>query len=203
MPPELRLGLAEDQSLRNACLAARWKEDLKSHGERGNDAHTCRNLIRFFGVLRFIRRQELLGFASGLEWCHQGLELQRKKRRGRRTQPWRSSSAFSFSILSTRCSFFICVTPILIFSFKYSGLSIVDPNPGSWSWGLLFCFLASTSLQFWYWEVLQCVSIYALGANEAQFLGELMCRCSGSCLEVATKFHQVSTPHTMGLIQWK
>jgi hypothetical protein len=63
--------------------------------------------------------------------------------------------------------------------------------------------LASTSLQFWYWEVLQCVSIYALGANEAQFLGELMCRCSGSCLEVATKFHQVSTPHTMGLIQWK
>ncbi len=60
----------------------------------------------------------------------QGLELQRKKRRGMRTQPWRSSSAFSFSILSTGCSFFICVTPILIFSFKYSRLSIVDPSPG-------------------------------------------------------------------------
>lgn len=133
----------------------------------------------------------------------QGLELQRKKRRGMRTQPWRSSSAFSFSILSTGCSFFICVTPILIFSFKYSRLSIVDPSPGSWSWGLLFCFLASASLQFWYWEVLQCVTIYALGANEAQFLGELMCSWRGWCLEVATKFHQVSTPHTMGLIQWK
>ncbi len=70
VPSELRLGLAEDQSLRNACLAVSWKEDLKSHGKRGNDANTWRNLIRFFGVLRFIRRQELLGFASGVEWCH-------------------------------------------------------------------------------------------------------------------------------------
>ncbi|KAH9535506.1 hypothetical protein CY35_17G056600 [Sphagnum magellanicum] len=70
VPSELRLGLAEDQSLRNASLAVRWKEDLKYHGRRGNDANTWRNLIRFFGVLRFIRRQELLGFASGVEWCH-------------------------------------------------------------------------------------------------------------------------------------
>jgi hypothetical protein len=27
--------------------------------------------------------------------------------------------------------------------------------------------LASTSLQFWYWEVLQCVSIYALGMKHS------------------------------------
>lgn len=50
VPSELGLGLAEDQSLRNACLAISWK-DLKSHGKRGNDANTWRNLIRFFGVL--------------------------------------------------------------------------------------------------------------------------------------------------------